>query len=60
MDVVNLQGANDDDEELDEDDIIFGDDQGMTLQFRMSDQAAAVIIQREVRKYLGGIGFYEA
>lgn len=34
--------------------------QGMTLQFRMTEQAAAVVIQREIRKYLGGTGFYEA
>lgn len=32
----------------------------MTLKFRMSDQAAAVVIQKEVRKYLGNLGFYEA
>lgn len=32
----------------------------MTLQVKFSDQAAAVIIQKEVRKYLGNLGFYEA
>jgi hypothetical protein len=32
----------------------------MTFNLKFTDQAAAVIIQREVRKYLGTLGFYEA
>lgn len=32
----------------------------MILNLKFSDQAAAVIIQKEVRKFLGGLGFYEA
>jgi len=30
------------------------------MNLKFSDSAAAVIIQKEVRKYLGSLGFYEA
>lgn len=32
----------------------------MTLKFQMTDQAAAIVIQKEIRRYLGNLGFYEA
>jgi hypothetical protein len=32
----------------------------VTMNLKFSDQAAAVVIQKEVRKFLGGLGFYEA
>lgn len=34
--------------------------ENITMNLKFSDQAAASIIQKEVRKYLGHLGFYEA
>ena len=35
-------------------------DEEMTLNLRFSEGAAATVIQKEVRKYLGNLGFYQA
>ena len=32
----------------------------MTLDIKLSDDTAAVIIQKEVRKFLSNLGFYQA
>ena len=36
------------------------DNEPMTLEVRLSDHSAAKIIQKEVRRFLGSLGFYEA
>jgi len=35
-------------------------DEEMTLNLHFSQGAAASVIQKEVRKYLGNLGFYQA
>lgn len=36
------------------------EDKDLTLNLKFTDQAAAIVIQKEVRRYLGNLGFYEA